>query len=212
MRERIKCPECGLIQWNEGYCKRCKAEFEEAHEIFVPPPPEGASPADTPSEASPILSGPPTLGSLPGMLPPTSESSAAGGPGFGVITPEIVVSLEESSRWVRFCSFLGILSGILYIVAGFLIAFLLRGTEGAGPRGIDPFFGFVYMLGGVYNWYAFAKLRAAGKAVTELRTDGEFALLRIVDDHGDFWRLMGILAAAMLGFVVLTVLYILTLT
>jgi hypothetical protein len=145
------------------------------------------------------------------MLLPTPDTSVAGGPGFGHITPEVVVSLESSSRWVRINGFLGIVVGILCIVGGILVAFLLRGVEETGPA-LNPFAGFLYMLLGVYVWYAFTKLRAAGRAAAELRIDGADALLRIVENHGDFWRLLGLLAAALIAVGVLYGLYVVLLT
>ena len=205
MRERIKCSECGLVQWSEGYCKRCGADFGEVHEIFVPPPEAAAS-----ASGSSPPDGPPTLGSLPGMLPPTPDAST-GGSGYGDITPEIVVSVENSSRWVQICGFLGIIAGILIIVVGFLVAFFLRGVEDPGPA-LNPFTGFLYMLLGVYVWYAFTKLRAAGRAATEVRSDGEEALLQAIEGHGEFWRLMGLLAVFGIGLGVLYGLYVVLLT
>ncbi len=62
MREKIKCPQCGLVQWREDACKRCRLSFAA--------PPSAASPPAAPPPAGPVYADPSQAASPPQAVPP----------------------------------------------------------------------------------------------------------------------------------------------
>ncbi len=82
MRERLKCPECGLVQWNDGACKRCGFSPDEA----TPGDAAATAPPESP-EAGSAPSGD-TAGFSEADFSADGGSAPFGDPGAFTTTPE----------------------------------------------------------------------------------------------------------------------------
>ncbi len=119
---------------------------------------------------------------------PTPSDEAMG------VTPRAIEHLAGTKPWVRFLSVLGFLAGVLLLIAG--VGFL-GGTgpaEGFGPGVaiVYAFMGFIYF---VLSYFLFKYANAIG----ELLMTGQVEWLEdALRWQKSFWRVVGILALAVL--------------
>ncbi len=199
MREKIKCPECGLVQWREDACKRCNFSFT------TPPssPPQAASPppSDAPAPAAPeasAVAGPsnpyaPPAASAPSQVPANS-------PAYGVITEALVQELEKGSPWMRFLAILAFLGAALQIIAASL-AFSATETLGG------PYLPLIYLLSAVINIAIATRLSGSATAIKKIRRGGGAeALTQSARHQNALWQMIGIFSLLAILLIVVIVL------
>lgn len=197
MREKIKCPRCGLVQWKEDSCKRCKFIYGEEAQTA----PTQKTPAQPPDQTAPPPAQTPPAQAVPGAAPPHRDLP------FGVVTSEIVKNLEKASPWMHLISSLGYIGALLYIGIGVLS--FLGPTKSVDSTLTMPVGLLCFLLGIIY-WAIFSSLSNSATAIRKIRKEGSDAVARAVRHQAMFWRLLGLTALSTLILVAALVLFMLS--
>lgn len=129
---------------------------------------------------------------------------------YGTLTAAMVQSLVETRPWVFFIAVLGfIMAGFMVLLAIFIFAVAAFAESfaselGAGGVVIGAMYAAIYIVvGGLYLWISYYLYRYA-TAIRELQTTSSTASMELaLDSQRAFWRLVGIMTAIYMGFMVL---------
>jgi len=131
---------------------------------------------------------------------------------YGAVTAAMVQSLVETRPWVYFLAVLGfVVAGFMVlaaIVAFAVVAFAQSFSSdfGAGGVVIGAMYAVFYIvIAGLYLWVSYYLYRYA-TAIRELKTTNSSASMeRALNSQRSFWRLVGIMTAIYMGFLVLAI-------
>ena len=206
MRNKIKCPQCGLVQWDDGSCKRCKQTFAGGQpalpETAVPPEAVATQEAltDAFDQASQQTAAAPSV--------PAGPPEPFRDPSYGSITPATLAELEQAGPWMRFVGTVGTVVAVLNLLAGGLVLLLLGNYAAKLPPGA-PSLGWIamfYLFLGLVYWVLSSRLKTGGAALQNLRAKGSEALYEFAVSVHKFWRIVGLLTLTSIAILVVIVL------
>ncbi len=115
--------------------------------------------------------------------------------------------LTETAKWARLLSILGLILGVLMVIAGLVVALIGSSINSfAGLQGMGPLIGIIYMaLGLLYMYPSWMLLKFASAMPTALKKSDQLSVNEALKNLNSCFRFWGILSVIIIGLYVLVI-------